>query len=73
MKYTIIIEKGRQSGFVAYCPALSGCVAQASTQRAALRNLKIAIRDYVECLIEDGLPVPSEVGKRFLDLEVSVR
>ena len=73
MKYTIIVEKGRESGFIAYCPALKGCVAQGGTQKIALKNLKIAVRDYIECLIEDGLPVPSEVGKKFLDLEVAVR
>ncbi len=69
MKYTIVMEKGRESGFIAYCPALRGCVAQGETQRTALKNLKTAARDYIECLIEDGLPVPLEVGKRFLDLE----
>jgi hypothetical protein len=26
MKYTVIIEKGRESGYVAYAPALKGCV-----------------------------------------------
>ncbi len=25
MKYTIIIEKGRESGYVVYAPALKGC------------------------------------------------
>lgn len=73
MKYTIVMEKGRESGFIAYCPALRGCVAQGETQRTALKNLKTAARDYIECLIEDGLPVPLEVGKRFLDLEIAVK
>jgi len=73
MKYTIIIEKGRESGFTAYCPALKGCVAQGNTKRVALKNLRAAMKDYVECLIEDGLPVPAEVGKEIVELEVAIK
>ncbi len=58
MKYTVIIEKGRESGFVAYAPALKGCVSQGATKKAALANIKEAMEVYVEALIEDGLPVP---------------
>jgi len=73
VKYTIIVEKGRESGFVAYCPALKGCVAQGATKKEVLKNLKAAMKDYVECLIEDGLPVPAEVGKEVLEIEVAVK
>ena len=55
---------------MAYCPALKGCVAQGETPEEALRNLKEAMKDYIECLIEDGLPVPTEVGKEFVEVEV---
>lgn len=70
MKYTVIIEKGRESGFVAFCPTLKGCVAQGRTKKDALKNLRLAIKDYIECLIEDGLSVPQEVGKEMVELEV---
>ena len=63
MKYSIIIEKGRESGYVAFCPTLRGCVSQGSTKREAIKNLKEAIKDYIACLMEDGLPVPTEVGR----------
>ena len=63
MKYTVIIEKGEQGGFVATCPALKGCVSQGRTRRQTLKNIKEAIEVYVEALVEDGLPVPQEVGK----------
>jgi len=71
MKYTIIIEKDRESGFIAYCPALKGCVTQDNTKKAALKNLKEAMKDYIECLLEDGLPIPAEVGKEILEMEVA--
>jgi len=70
MKYTVVLEKGRETGYVALCPTLRGCVAQGSTRKEALKNLKEAICDYIECLIEDGIPIPQEVGKEILELEV---
>ncbi len=50
MKYTVIIEKGRESGYVAYAPALKGCVSQGKTKEEALRNIKEAMEVYVEAL-----------------------
>ncbi len=55
MKYTVIIEKGRESGYVAYAPALRGCVSQGTTKAKALQNIKEAMAVYVEALLEDGL------------------
>ena len=59
MKYTVIIEQGRESGYVVYCPALKGCISQGETQDEALRNIKEAMEAYIEALLEDGLPVPT--------------
>ncbi len=73
MKYTIIIEKGRESGFVAYAPALKGCVSQGKTKSEALNNVKEAMEVYVAALIEDGLPLPTEVGKDTVELEVAAK
>jgi predicted RNase H-like HicB family nuclease len=73
MKYTVILEKGRESGYVAHCPTLKGCVSQGRTKKEALKNIKAAIEAYVECLIEDGLTVPQETGKEFVDLTVLVK
>lgn len=65
MKYTVIIEKGRESGYVAYCPALKGCVSQGADKVETVSNIKEAIEAYIEALVEDGLPVPDEVGILF--------
>lgn len=73
MKYTVVIEKGRESGYVAYVPALKGCVSQGETREAALTNIKEAVEVYIEALMEDGLPVPTEAGRETLEVEVSVR
>ena len=70
MKYTVIIEKGNESGYVAYAPALKGCVSQGNTKEEAVNNLRQAMEAYIEALVEDGLPVPTEVGRDTLELEV---
>ena len=73
MKYTIIIEKGRESGYVVYAPILKGCVSQGKTKAEALKNIKEAMEAYVGALLEDGLPVPTEVGKDTVELEVAAK
>ena len=55
-----MIEQGHESGYVAYAPALKGCVSQGKTKKEALQNIKEAIEVYIEALIEDGLLVPTE-------------
>jgi predicted RNase H-like HicB family nuclease len=73
VKYTVIIEKGRESRFVATVPALRGCVSQGATKEIALSNIREAIEVYVEALMEDGLPIPTEAGKETVEAEVAVR
>ena len=73
MKYTIIIEKGRESGYVAYAPALKGCVSQGKSKPETIKNIKEAIEVYIEALIEDGIPLPTEVGKDTIEFEVAAR
>ena len=73
MRYTVIIEKGCESGYVALCPALPGCVSQGRTRRETLKNIREAIEVYVEALLEDGLPVPTEVGRETVELTVAAR
>ena len=70
MKYTVNIEKGRESGFVAYCPVLKGCVSQGADKEETMSNIREAIEAYVEVLVEDGLPVPTEVGRETVEVEI---
>jgi predicted RNase H-like HicB family nuclease len=71
MRYTVILEKGNESGYVAVCPALPGCVSQGRTKRETLKNIREAVEVYVEALLEDGLPVPTEHGREFVEIEVA--
>jgi predicted RNase H-like HicB family nuclease len=73
MRYTVILEGGRESGYVAICPVLPGCASQGRTKRAALRNIREAIEAFIEALMEDGLPVPTERGRETVEVEVAAR
>ncbi len=73
MKYTVILEKGQDSGYVAYVPALRGCVSQGNTREETLKNIKEAMQLYIAALLEDGLPVPTEVGKESVELAVEIK
>ncbi|MBU1261732.1 type II toxin-antitoxin system HicB family antitoxin [bacterium] len=73
MRYSVIIEPGRESGYVAFCPTLKGCVSQGYTREEALTNLKEAMTGYIEILIEDGLSVPTDVSKEYVEIEVAVK
>ena len=71
MRYKAVVELGRESGFVAYIPAFKGCASQGSTREEALANLKEAAEAYVECLIEDHLPIPPEIDVHEIELRVA--
>lgn len=53
MRYRAIVRPGNESGFVAFIPALRGCVSQGPTREAALKNLHEAAQTYVNTLIDD--------------------
>jgi len=69
----VIIEKGRESGFIARIPVLKGCVSQGKTRGEAMKNIKEAVEAYVESLMEDGLAIPTEVGRDYLQIEVAAK
>jgi antitoxin HicB len=56
--YTIIIEPAEEGGYVVTCPALRGLATQGETLDEARAMAADAIQGYLECLQEDGLPVP---------------
>jgi len=61
MRYTVVLlPDPDQGGFVAYVPALPGCVTQGETLDEGLAMAEDAINGYLEVLIERGEPVPIE-------------
>jgi len=73
MIFHVTLERAEDGWIVAECPALPGCVSQGKTKAEVLKNIKEAMEAYVEALLEDGLPVPTEVGKDTVELEVTAK
>ena len=71
MKYTFIIERVRESGYVTNCPELKGCVSQGADREETVSNIKEAIEAYIDALVEDGLPVPDEAGRETVAVDIS--
>ena len=59
-RFTVIFEKEEEGGYHVLCPTLPGCHTQSETIDEGVTNILEAIALYVESLIEDGLPVPTE-------------
>ena len=56
-KYLIVLEKTK-TGFSAYSPDISGCVATGKTKKEAEQNIYEAIQFHLEGLREEGLRLP---------------
>ncbi len=53
--FTVILEKEKDGGFSAYCPALPGCVSQGDDCVEALRNIKEAISLVLNVLDDEAV------------------
>lgn len=60
-QYTVILEQQPDGGFTATVPALPGCVSEGDTRSEALAMIKDAVAGYIECLVEDGQPIPKDI------------
>ncbi len=69
MRYTVVLEREADGGYVASVPVLPGCVSQGDSRAEALANIREAIAFYIEDCREAGDPVPSEDGKEIVEVE----
>ena len=58
--YTVHIEPAEEGGFVAWFPALPGCHTQGETFEEVIAMAKDALGGYLECLQNNGDPIPVE-------------
>jgi predicted RNase H-like HicB family nuclease len=56
------VEPLEEGGYLATCPDLQGCHAEGDTIAEALRNVEDAARIMIELRLEDGMPLPPELG-----------
>ena len=73
MKYTVILEKEADGGYVVSVPVLPGCVSQGDTREEALTNIREAIGLYVEDCLLAGDPVPEEDSLEYVELKTGTR
>jgi predicted RNase H-like HicB family nuclease len=58
MRYTVILQKEEDGGYVATVPVLPGCVSQGDTREEALKNIEEAAEVYLMDLRAEGESVP---------------
>jgi len=71
MRYTVILELESDGGYVVSVPGLPGCVSQGDSRAEALSNIREAIELYIEDCRDAGDPIPTEVGKEFVEVEAA--
>jgi len=73
MRYTVILDKEPDGGYVATVPALPGCISQGDTRDEVMDNIREAADLYIEDCIASGDPVPTEAGREFVELKTGTR
>jgi predicted RNase H-like HicB family nuclease len=71
MRFTVVLEREDDGGFVASVPSLPGCVSQGDSRDEAMKNVREAIEVYIEDCRESGEPIPSESGREFVDIDAA--
>lgn len=63
-RYEVILYWSEEDGtFVAEVPELPGCAADGQTQREALENVGVVVREWIETAKELGRPIPEPRGR----------
>lgn len=73
MKYTVILEREPDGGFVVSVPVLPGCVSQGDTREEALANIREAVELYLEDCRASGDPIPQEDSLEYVELRTGTR
>lgn len=63
-KYEVIIYWSKEDeAFIAEVPELPGCAADGSTRQAALKNVDIVIKEWIETAKSLGRKIPEPKGR----------
>jgi predicted RNase H-like HicB family nuclease len=64
LKYEVIISwSDAEQAFIAEVPELPGCAADGKTYQAALANVEVVIRQWIDTAKELGRPIPVPKGR----------
>jgi len=70
--FTMLFEPAEEGGYVVTCPALPGLVTEGDTMEEARKMAEDALRLYLDTLIEDGLPIPTDKIPIAQPIEIAV-
>jgi predicted RNase H-like HicB family nuclease len=73
MKYSVILQRESDGGYVATVPALPGCVSQGDSREEVLKNIEEAIELYLEDVRAAGEPVPVEERREYVEVTTGAR
>ena len=73
MKYTVVLERESDGGFVVSVPVLPGCISQGNSREEALANIREAVELYVEDCRLSGDPVPKEDSLEYVEVMTGAR
>lgn len=73
MKYTVVLERESDGGFVVSVPVLPGCISQGNSREEALANIREAVELYVEDCRLSGDPVPEVDSLEYVEVMTGVR
>ena len=72
MRYTVVLEREGDGGFVASVPVLPGCVSQGDTREEVLLNIREAMELHMEDCRLAGDAIPLEDSVEYVELTTSV-
>ncbi len=73
MKYTVILQRETDGGYVATVPALPGCVSQGDSRTETLKNIEEAIELYLQDVRDAGEPIPVESDREYVEVTAAIR
>jgi antitoxin HicB len=73
MKFTAVLEREPDGGFVVTVPVLPGCISQGDTREEAMTNIREAVELYIEDCRLAGDPIPREDSVEYVELVADVR
>ena len=65
LRYNAVFEPCEEGGFTVTVPKLPGLITEGDTYEEALKNVKDAVKGYLQVLREDGEETPDTDDKTF--------
>ncbi len=59
MHLKIILEPSEEGGYTAIVPALHGCISEGDSRKEAIKNIREAIKLYLEPVEDDSIFAPN--------------